>query len=213
MPHVGRQPRLGCRCSVAQRRVRSDGVVVDAPAFGQHPQLFYRVEDLAVEELISEFRVKALSVAVLPRRTGLDVQRLCSCLASHFRRSLATNSGPLSERRWFRHALHHHHVGQRRDNPGAGPAAFRTHQQALARVFVDQVEKPYAAAVMRPSADEVVAPYMVPPLRPQPHTRSIVEPQTFLVASASAEPSAPRDARYAPRGPYPPASPLAAATP
>jgi hypothetical protein len=44
-------------------------------------------------------------------------------------------------------------------------------------VFVDQVEKPYAAAIMRPSTDEVVAPYMVPPLRSEPHARAIVEPQ------------------------------------
>ena len=65
----------------------------------------------------------------------------------------------------FRNALHHHHISQRSDDPGTGPAAFCTHQQALARVFVDQVEKPYAAAVMRPRADEVVAPHMVPPLR------------------------------------------------
>jgi len=57
-----------------------DGVVVDAPAFSQHAQLFDRVEDLTVEELVPELGVEALAVAVLPRRAGLDVQRFRSCL-------------------------------------------------------------------------------------------------------------------------------------
>ena len=52
MPHVVCQPGLGCWWSVAQRGVWSDGVVVDAPAFGQHAQFFYRVEDLTVQELV-----------------------------------------------------------------------------------------------------------------------------------------------------------------
>ena len=34
-----------------------DGVVVDAPAPGQHAQFFHRVEDLSGEELISELGV------------------------------------------------------------------------------------------------------------------------------------------------------------
>jgi hypothetical protein len=49
---------------------------VGAPPFRQHPDLFYRVEDLAVEELIAKLRVEALAEAVLPWAAGLDVQRL-----------------------------------------------------------------------------------------------------------------------------------------
>jgi hypothetical protein len=70
----------------------------------------------------------------------------------------------------------HHHVGQRCDNPGAGSAAFRSHQQAFARVFVDQVEEPHAASTLCPCAHEVLSPHMVPMGRAQPHPRAIVEP-------------------------------------
>jgi hypothetical protein len=35
----------------------------------------------------------------------------------------------------------------------------------LLRVFVDQGEQAYAAAIMRPCADEVIASQMIPPLR------------------------------------------------
>jgi hypothetical protein len=78
MPVVICQPGLWCWWSVAQRGVRSDGVVVGAPAFGQYPQFLDRVEDLRVEELISEFRVERFAVAVLPWRAGFDVQCLCA---------------------------------------------------------------------------------------------------------------------------------------
>jgi hypothetical protein len=79
--------------------VWSDGVVVGAPAFGQHAKLFDRVEDFGVEELVPEFRVERLALAVLPRRAGFDVECLCAGVGEPFPRSFATNSGPLSERR------------------------------------------------------------------------------------------------------------------
>ena len=78
----------------------------------------------------------------------------------------------------FWHSLRHHDVGQCGDDPGSGPAAFRTYQQAFAGMFIDQVEQPYAATIMRPCADEAVAPHMVPPLRSQPYTRAVVDPQS-----------------------------------
>jgi hypothetical protein len=33
-----------------------------------------------VEELVAQLRVETLTVAVLPRRTGLDVESFCSCI-------------------------------------------------------------------------------------------------------------------------------------
>src|SRR5437762_5864600 len=77
----------------------------------------------------------------------------------------------------FRHSLQHHHVSQRGDHPGTRPAAFCTHHQALPRVLIDQVEDAYTAAIVGSCAHEVVAPYMVRVLGPEPHARSIVEPQ------------------------------------
>ena len=79
---------------VSQRGVWSDGVVVDAPALGQHAQFFDRVEEFAVEELISEFGVEAFAIAVLPRRSGFDVPCLCAGIGEPFAQILATNSGP-----------------------------------------------------------------------------------------------------------------------
>lgn len=85
MPFVGCvQPCFRSRWSLTQRGVRSDGVVVDAPAFGQHTQLLDRVEEFSVEDLIPQLAVERFAVAVLPRRTGFDVQCFCASISEPF---------------------------------------------------------------------------------------------------------------------------------
>lgn len=53
--------------------MRALGVVVLAPALDDDPRLGQAVEDLAVEELVPELRVKAFAVTVLPWTARLDV--------------------------------------------------------------------------------------------------------------------------------------------
>jgi hypothetical protein len=42
---------------------------------GQHAQLFHRVKDLSIQELIAQFRIEAFAVAVFPGRARSDIQR------------------------------------------------------------------------------------------------------------------------------------------
>ena len=70
--------------------------------------------------------------------------------ANHFRKSLAPNSISV-------------------------PA--ESNRQALAAMFVDQVQHPYRPSVVRLRAHEVVRPDVVGVLWPQPYTQSVVEPQ------------------------------------
>ena len=62
---------------------------------------------------------------------------------------------------------------------------------------------------MGAGADKVVAPDVILMLRPQPHARTVVQPQAGLVASVSAALSALPAARSAALGPCPHPSPLA----
>ncbi len=62
--------------SVASRRVGTDGVVVNPPAFRQDLHLLQRVENLSVQQLVPQLRVERFAVAVLPPTAGLDVERL-----------------------------------------------------------------------------------------------------------------------------------------
>ena len=55
------------RSSVAKRRMRSSGVVVDAPVLDDHLSFPGVVEDLAIEQFVSELAIEGLALAVLPR--------------------------------------------------------------------------------------------------------------------------------------------------
>lgn len=87
------------RWPVSQRRVRHSSVVVDAPTFSQHLYLPQRVKDLPIQELITQLRVEALAITVLPWRTGFDIQRPGSGVSQPFAQFPGHELGPLSERK------------------------------------------------------------------------------------------------------------------
>src|SRR3984957_4904241 len=74
MPRFG-QDGLWCWRPIAQRRMRPHRVVFHTPPLRQNLCLLQRVKDLAVQELIAQLPVEALTVPVLPGTPRLDVQR------------------------------------------------------------------------------------------------------------------------------------------
>jgi hypothetical protein len=56
--------------------VRADGVVDLPPATDEHLRFKEGVEDFEVQQLVSQFAVEALHVAVIPWRSRLDGERL-----------------------------------------------------------------------------------------------------------------------------------------
>ena len=53
--------------------MRPDRVVVPPPALDDYLCLLQRVEDLAIQKLISQLRVEALTIAILPGAAGHNV--------------------------------------------------------------------------------------------------------------------------------------------
>lgn len=70
------RPRLGrwfrVPAVVPERAMWTLGVVMPAPLLNQDRSLFRGIEDFRVQQLISEFAVEALAIAVFPRAAGLD---------------------------------------------------------------------------------------------------------------------------------------------
>src|SRR5262245_9298894 len=60
--------------SIAKSRVRTFGVVVNAPALDHDLRFPQAVEDLASEAFVAKFAVEGFAVSILPRRTWFDVQ-------------------------------------------------------------------------------------------------------------------------------------------
>src|SRR5271156_7170858 len=88
--------------SVAQRRMRPYRVVVHSPLFDHHLGLLQRIEDLALQAFILQLAVEALTVSVLPRTAGLDVQRLRSHRRQPLPQSFGNKLGPVVRPEVFR---------------------------------------------------------------------------------------------------------------
>jgi hypothetical protein len=58
--------------------VGSDGIIVLSPSLDHHLGLSQGVEYLSIEQLISQFPIEALVVAVLPGASWLDIEGLHS---------------------------------------------------------------------------------------------------------------------------------------
>ena len=61
--------------SVAERAMRSDGVVVVTPSLDQHLRLRSILGDFLIQQYVPDFAVEALVVAVIPKLARLDVER------------------------------------------------------------------------------------------------------------------------------------------
>lgn len=97
---------------------------------------------------------------------------------------LGQEIGSVVGTKMLRGSLLHQHLGQRFDQPGQCPTPFGTDQQALARVFIDEVEQSRSTSIMRAHAHEVVVPHRVSMRRPETHAGTIVEakrPRGFCI--------------------------------
>ncbi len=56
--------------------MRTMNVVMPSPLLDQDRGFFQRIEDLRVQQLVSELAIERLAVAVLPRAARLDEQRV-----------------------------------------------------------------------------------------------------------------------------------------
>lgn len=157
--------------------MRADGVVVPPPLFDDDLGFSQRVEDLTVEQLVSELAVEAFIVAVLPRAAWFDEERADAQPGEPFAKrrgdELRAVVGPDVGRRSMlleqvRHGL--------KDVLGMEPAG-RADGQAFPRILVNHGQQAKLAAVMGAILHEVVGPDVMPILRPQPHARAVVEPE------------------------------------
>ena len=80
---------FGCRWSVAQTAMRTDGVVMPPPGFDQHLGLGEAVEDLAIEQFVAKRPVEAFVVAVFSKANR------ARCKASSHRSGRAISGPPL----------------------------------------------------------------------------------------------------------------------
>ncbi len=158
--------------------MRPDRVVVLAPLLDDDGGLLQAVEDLSVEQFIAQFPVEGFAVAILPGATGFDVKCLSPELCKPAAHDLCCHLCAVVRADVFRHASGPHHIGHGLDDAEAVNATGHPDRKALPGELVDQRHQSELSPIMGLRLDEVIAPNMIAMLRPQPDTRSVIEPKT-----------------------------------
>ena len=151
-------------------------VVFLPPSFNQYLRLRQRVEDLAVEQLVSQLAIKRFDVAVLPRAARLDIQRLYAKFVQPGSNGRGRKLRAVIAADVLWNTSRHEQPRQPFQYILRVQASCRINRQALTRVFIQNREHPNHPAVMRPSLNEVIRPHMILMGSAMPHARTVIEP-------------------------------------
>src|SRR5690606_14790336 len=141
---------------VAERSMRTHGVVMPTPAFHDDPGLFERVEDLAVEEFVAQASIEALDVAILPWASGCDVGSLRPDGGDPVLHGRGDELRAVVGTDVLRHAAQDEQVGQDVDDVGGVELAIDADRQRPMRELVDHVKHAGLTSVMSPVLHDVV---------------------------------------------------------
>ena len=145
----------------------SDGIVQPSPLLDEDDRLGQCVEDLCVQELISELAVEALVVAVLPRTTRLDVERLDSEPGQPASHELRRELGSVVRAQVLRRTVADEQISQRFEYVVGSEPAADLDRQTPSRVLVEHRQQLQWPTVVRPRSHEVVGPDVVLVQRPE----------------------------------------------
>ena len=173
----------------------SHGIVQPSPLLDEDDSLGQCVEDLSVQELVSELAVEALVVAVLPRTARLYVERLDTDSAQPPPNQLCCELRPVVRTQMLGWTVASKEIGENLDNIMGSSPSSDLDRQALPRVLVEHGQQLQRSTVVGARAHEVVGPDMVLVSWPESDARTIIEPQSapFRLPPGHFEPLLPPD--------------------
>ena len=154
------------------------GIVVTTPALDDDLRLAQRVEDLAVEKLVTQPRIEALDEAVLPRAAACNVGRACADGGDPVLHGFGQELGAVVGSDVLGDAAQDEQVRQRIDDVDGFEPAGDADGQALMGELVDDVEHADSASIMGAILDEVIGPHVIAVLGPQPDAGAVIQPET-----------------------------------
>ena len=139
----------------------SNGIVHPPPLLDKDDSLWQRVEDLSVQELVSQLSVKAFVVSVFPRTSRRDVERLHTEPAEPATHELRCELRPIVRTKMLRRTVLGEEFGQDLEHVVGSDLTTDLDRQALPRVLVDHRQHLQGTTVERPRAHEVVGPDVI----------------------------------------------------
>ena len=155
----------------------SHGIVQPSPLLDEDDSLGQCVEDLSVQELVSELAVEALVVAVLPRTSGLDVERLNTESGQPSPHELGRGLRAVVRAQMLGRTVASEEIGQDLEHVVGSDLSSHLDCQTLPRVLVDHGQQLQGSTVVGPLTHEVVGPDMILVQRPEPDARAVAQPQ------------------------------------
>ena len=157
--------------------MRPDGIVVPSPGFDDCLGLVEGVEDLAIQQFVTQLAIEAFAIAILPGTAWFDV----GGLGTHGRNPLSERQG--NELRtivrpdvgWD--TTLDEEIAQRLDDLGGLQFPGYTDGNRFACELIDNAEHPECLSIVGAVGNKVVGPHMVGALRPQTEARSVIEPE------------------------------------
>src|SRR5499427_9319306 len=158
--------------------MRPDRIVMAPPAFDDDLSFLEGVEDLAIEQLITQASVEALDVAVLPRTAPLDIGNLGADSGDPSLDSLGDELRSVVGPDVTGNAAQDGQIGENVDDIDCFELAGDTDRQAFVGKLVNDIEHPISASIVGAVLDKVVGPDVIAVLRPQPDARSVRQPKS-----------------------------------
>ena len=137
------------------------GIVVAPRALDDDLSLRQCVEDLSIEQFVTQTSIKALDVSVLPGAAGLDVGGLGTDSFDPLLHRLGHELRTIIGADVTRDATQDEQVGQHVDHVDSLELAVDTDRQAFVGELVEDIEHAEPAAVMGAILDEVIGPHMI----------------------------------------------------
>src|ERR1700722_9754931 len=155
-------------------------VVILFPLLGQPLRSGQALKHLQRQELVPEPAVEALGVAVLPRTSRLDVQRLDIHPTQPAPDCSRDELGAVVRADTLRHAAHPKQLGQRVDHILARDAASHLQGQTFARILIHDRQPLELAPARRVIEHKVPAPHVISVLRSAMNTAVLTLPESSL---------------------------------
>ncbi len=176
--------------------MRPELVVVPSPTLDKHICLLERVEDLSIQQLVSELSVEALVVAVLPRAPRLDEERFHIDPAEPLTDRLGGELRAVVGADVIRWAAVCEQVREKVQHIVCADPTGDQDGETFPGVLVDDRQHPEGPAIMCPGQDEGVGSDVVRPARSETDAGPVVEPQPppLRLLLGNFQPLAPPDA-------------------
>jgi len=133
-------------------------------------------EDFPRQQLIPELGVKALAVAIFPRRAWFDVECLHADALEPLAQGGGDEFGAIVGTDMLRQAMMHEQLTQRVEHISGVELAFDADGKAFAGELIDHAQHTEHLTVMRAILHEVIRPDMALVHRPQPYAGAVIQP-------------------------------------